>query len=380
MIRTFNQENQKVIHEIVATVNTIKLYTLGHPQIDIFVDKLYETIQLIFFTESELTILIIDGEVVVNSRLLPDLGTVSRNFVELLSKKGIERLTFIRGVTREELLAVFKEMVSPEVKEFGKYDRIRLGKLAIEDWDKEYIREDAAIDYDRIFEKSTLDLKSLYANIQFTKQLTKTDEKEARFLAVNFIKTFNQISNPMGYLASIKTEDEYTFVHTTNVALLTMKLADSLGFTGQHLVDITLAALMHDIGKMTISSEILNKKGSLDDDEIAIIQSHPVRGAQYISKQNEMNKLTMLVALEHHIRYDGAGYPNLGERWKTNIVSQMVSVCDVYDALRSNRPYRGPMSHHEIREILIKDSGTVFNPILVTKFLAMIEKNIHLHK
>jgi response regulator RpfG family c-di-GMP phosphodiesterase len=82
----------------------------------------------------------------------------------------------------------------------------------------------------------------------------------------------------------------------------------------------------------------------------------------------------LLAALEHHIKYDGTGYPHIKGKWQPNIVSQMISIADVFDALRSKRPYREPLQQEKITGILLKDSGTAFNPVLIQHFLFMIEQ------
>lgn len=104
------------------------------------------------------------------------------------------------------------------------------------------------------------------------------------------------------------------------------------------------------------------------------MESHPIRGAQYIGQQENMSRLTMLAALEHHIKYDGSGYPLIDKNWTPHIVSQMISVADVYDALRSRRPYRAPLGHEEIVRILRRESGMALNPSLVESFIAMVNQ------
>ena len=176
-------------------------------------------------------------------------------------------------------------------------------------------------------------------------------------LLASFINNFTRTINPLNLLASLKSEDEYTYVHATNVALLTMCLAEYLGFSGKPLENIGIAALLHDVGKMVIPDEILNKAGALDTDERSVMETHPLRGVQYLATQNDIPSLAMIAVMEHHLKFDGSGYPHIRDGWRPNIVSQMVSVADVFDALRSKRPYRDPVSQDKILDILRKESG-----------------------
>jgi response regulator RpfG family c-di-GMP phosphodiesterase len=158
-----------------------------------------------------------------------------------------------------------------------------------------------------------------------------------------------------------------------NVCILTMSLAESLGFSGSHLRDIGTAAVLHDIGKTLISEEILLKKGPLDSDERAVMENHPLQGVRQLMKIKGLPKLALTVALEHHIKYDGSGYPHIKGPWQPNIVSQMISIADVFDALRTKRPYREAMPPDEVERILRLGSGVSFNPFLLEHFLEGIK-------
>lgn len=178
----------------------------------------------------------------------------------------------------------------------------------------------------------------------------------------------------MSLLASIKSAHEYTFTHVTNVGILTMSQAEGLGFRGEHLHQIGVASLLHDVGKLFIPEEILNKAGALTQDERRIIETHSVKGARYLMGIDGIPKLAVLAALEHHLKYDGTGYPSIKGGWRPNIVSQMISIADVFDAMRSRRSYQGSLPMEKIEEVLKKGSGTSFNPKLVEHFLRMIKR------
>jgi response regulator RpfG family c-di-GMP phosphodiesterase len=104
------------------------------------------------------------------------------------------------------------------------------------------------------------------------------------------------------------------------------------------------------------------------------MEEHAIKGALYLMKLKGINNLAVLAAMEHHIKYDGNGYPRIKGGWKPNIVSQIIAIADVYDALRSTRPYREPMSQDKIIRILTDESGTAFNPYIVKCFLKLIQQ------
>jgi HD-GYP domain-containing protein (c-di-GMP phosphodiesterase class II) len=153
-----------------------------------------------------------------------------------------------------------------------------------------------------------------------------------------------------------------------------MSQAENLGFRGDHLHDIGVASLLHDVGKIFVPEEILNKPGALTPEERRTIETHTVKGARYLMGIEEIPKLAVLAALEHHQKYDGNGYPSIKGGWTPNITSQMISVADVFDAMRSRRSYQEPIPQSKIEGVLTKGSGTSFNPVLVDRFLKMIKR------
>ncbi|WP_213880751.1 HD-GYP domain-containing protein [Pseudomonas sp. dw_358] len=153
-------------------------------------------------------------------------------------------------------------------------------------------------------------------------------------------------------LSRLKTSDEYTYMHSVAVCALMVALARQLDMPEEWVREAGVAGLLHDIGKMTIAHEILNKPGRLTDDEFSIVKGHPEGGLR-ILQQSRLNSVTAIdVCLHHHEKYDGSGYPFglVGEQ--ISVFSRMAAICDVYDAITSERPYKkawGPA--HSIREM-----------------------------
>ncbi len=206
------------------------------------------------------------------------------------------------------------------------------------------------------------------------KQGERMDVKVIHSIVGEFVRRFRREMNPLSLLGQIKNHDEYTFVHVTNVALLAMCQAEALGFSGSNLHDIGVAALLHDVGKLIIPDTIVAKPASLTNEEREVMEQHATLGAQYLLSQKEIPSLALLAALEHHIKFDGTGYPSIPGKWRPHIVCQLITVGDVFDAMRSRRPYRDAMPMPEIVKIMLASRGTLFNPMLVDFFLRLIER------
>jgi HD-GYP domain-containing protein (c-di-GMP phosphodiesterase class II) len=151
-----------------------------------------------------------------------------------------------------------------------------------------------------------------------------------------------------------------------------MALAEAVGFPGPTVTEIGIAALLHDVGKLRVPAEILNSGGRLTDEQAAIVKRHPGEGARLLLATPQIPELAPIVAYEHHIQYDGGGYPSVPRTWKLNLASAITTVADVYDALRSDRPYRPGLEREKIQAIMTMDAGTVFDPTLIRIFFEMV--------
>lgn len=141
-------------------------------------------------------------------------------------------------------------------------------------------------------------------------------------------------------LARLKSKDDYTYMHSVAVCGLMVSLGKQLGLDGEQLRQAGLAGLLHDLGKMMIPPEILNKPGKLTEEEFAIVKNHPVEGHRLLLEGVGISDITLDVCLHHHEKVDGSGYPEQLSDEQISLFSKMGAICDVYDAITSNRPYK----------------------------------------
>ncbi len=141
-------------------------------------------------------------------------------------------------------------------------------------------------------------------------------------------------------LARLKTADGYTYMHSVAVCAMMIALARQLGLDDDAVRDAGEAGLLHDMGKALIPLHVLNKPGKLTDEEFAIVRRHPVQGHALLSKASGVSAMTLDVCLHHHEKMDGSGYPKRLDAGAISLFAKMGAVCDVYDAITSNRPYK----------------------------------------
>ncbi|WP_105615231.1 HD-GYP domain-containing protein [Vallitalea okinawensis] len=170
---------------------------------------------------------------------------------------------------------------------------------------------------------------------------------------------------------ALECKDTYTSGHTKRVEKYAVDLAKAMGMSEKQIQKVSTAALMHDIGKIGVPDNILNKASSLTKVEYEQIQSHPAIGANILSNVDFLKDIAEIIRC-HHERADGKGYPNHLTQDQIPIESSILSIADVYDAMTSDRPYRKALSKEEAIKELIDNSGTQFVPELVDEFLKII--------
>ena len=212
-------------------------------------------------------------------------------------------------------------------------------------------------------------LEELYCHVKRTPRI---DSRRLDKVVKRFMQGFRANINPLSLLASVKRADEYTYIHVVNVGILTISQAERLGFSGKRLHDIGIAAMLHDIGKVFIPDEIINKPNSLSPEERSIMETHTVKGTRYLLGLDGIPRIAVFAAAEHHLGYDGSGYPHIRRGWKPSVVAQMIAIADIFDAMRSRRIYKEPQPLSLILETLQKMKGTKIDPLLVDNFLKLL--------
>ncbi len=169
-------------------------------------------------------------------------------------------------------------------------------------------------------------------------------------------------------MLDIKTVDDYTFEHSVNVCVLSLIMGLAIGFNMARLMDLGIGALLHDIGKLRVSEELLKKPSTLTDEEFDEIKKHTVYGYEILKDNPNVSSVSAFIAFSHHERIDGSGYP-LGLRNESiHQCARIVAVADVYDALTSDRVYRSKLKPHEAVEYITSLAGKDFDREIVHCF------------
>lgn len=360
---------KKFLYLFMSAVSNCLLYTKEHTTINELTSKAYNFLINLLENFGNIEIMIIEEDIVFNKKPVKDIGIQGIKFIKILKKKGLNRIDLLKGITIDELKKLVIDFSKTE-STINSYPHIKTGVIDIKISDPKLDKDMNISDFKIASSEQINVLKDIYQDISHYKKLNIAGLEE---IAINFILTFKKESNILKLLYPAKTYSEYTYTHATNVAILSMFQAESIGIKDELLRDIGISALLHDVGKLFISQDILNKKGPLTQKECEEIQNHPYYGALYLAKNEKLPRLAPIVAYEHHLRFDGTGYPKstLNNR-KQHLFSQIVAIADYYDALRSNKPYRKDLESHEVLIIMLKENNGLFNPILLDNFVKIM--------
>jgi HD-GYP domain-containing protein (c-di-GMP phosphodiesterase class II) len=218
----------------------------------------------------------------------------------------------------------------------------------------------------KICAKSKQAVTSMFHEARMGKSV---DTKKAQQLVEEISNSVSRNPGALISLARLKTADDYTYMHSVAVCALMVALAKQLNLDDDQTHDAGIAGLLHDLGKALMPMAVLNKPGKLTDAEFATIQAHPVEGHRLLQGGSNVNLIALDVCLHHHEKMDGSGYPSHLKGDEISLFARMGAVCDVYDAITSNRPYKDGWDPAESLRKMAEWTKGHFDPAIFQAFV-----------
>jgi putative nucleotidyltransferase with HDIG domain len=370
-------EPARFLTSLAQALSTMTLYADGHPARERAIDQSFEQLRALQAVDAHPQFSFLGYDVVYGNVALRELK--EWDWGVRLANAGIQRLEFAYDVTRDDFEVFLDECLarltlqvidsatrSPERKTAIKFGAIGVkgaeGTLRPED-----LLPTATIAYSLQEEADTI--RWLHDEVQVRGELPLLEaESVVKSLSVA-MHGDREIVIP---LLQLKEFDQYTTTHSLNVAVLAMALAEYMGMGAKDIRGFGVAGLLHDLGKVRIPLEVLTKPGKLTDDEWTIMRRHPVDSAKIIYESDRQLDLASAVAYEHHIMINGGGYPNRHFQRDCHKASKLVHICDVYDALRTNRPYREAWEADRVLAQIEKGIGWDFDEEPSRAFIQMM--------
>ncbi len=349
---------------------------------------LFGLIQNILTSEGEALFQFRENTLFFNSvRVKFDFSSYHRfkYLAEGFRKKGIEKINFDPGLTEDDLIEFVILFGSTDEREESSFEdfqeKMRARGISNINLEKIHPYEMSARSGSGEIKQAAC--KVFFKGITHLKEVfERQDQKKGininttRRLMQSMINLVGECESFMLGLTNIKNYDEYTLNHSINVSILALCFGRRLGLEKKELVDLGIGAFFHDIGKLEVPEEVLNKKGKLDENEWKIMTEHPHHGAERLASLKELSYLpvgALYIALEHHNWADLSGYPRYWKKDNVNFYSRIVKICDVFDAVTTKRVYReSAMSRHKALSIMLEKSGSEFDTVLLKVFANMI--------
>lgn len=362
--------------QLMNAIQAAKLYRDEHPKYREFVETLYRSTTDILQDLKELTVGIVSGELAWEDEIFFNLSRRLAPLIQFLEESRIARMVFQQGLRPEELsrfiifLARTKNLDRVDEKEYFTLhgiQNIRAGRLRARGLEQGV---DAANQLKLKYDSS---VQAVTHNLNIVLQEEEVDYLDLRFNILGVMEDFTGRHQELLNLISVKDRDLATFVHLLNVSVLSMFFASKLGFGKDDILDLGIASLYHDVGKLDISLKIIQKKAPLAAGEMARMRDHPVLGARILDGYKDtLGTLPVVVAFEHHLRHDRTGYPKLAYPRPPHLAAMLVSICDVYDALALKRCYKKDYPPDKIYELMSLERGRMFEPGLLDRFFQLV--------
>jgi HD-GYP domain-containing protein (c-di-GMP phosphodiesterase class II) len=362
------------LHGIAHALATLTLYAPDHPACAGVVEGVWLQLKKLQEENPGPRYSFLKDAVIYGNLPLHDLKNWT--WSKRLSEIGIQRLEVEPDVTREGFIAFLVDVTFrlPGHHQLegtmSEHPGIRWGSVGVKGQDKDQWADapQATIGY-KLGEEADV-MRWVYERAALTGDIPR-DEVET---VVASLSVAMQADVPfLMPLLQLTDQDEYRTMHALNVSLLTMTLAESLGMGSQDIHGFGVAGLLHDIGISRVPKDLLHKQ-SLNADDREVLENHPAEGARILLARKGDFDLAAVVAYEHHIRPDGKGYPHVPSSHEVHYASKIVTVCDVYDALRTTRSHRPAWDPAQAVTYIEEGAGTVFDAGVARAFASMLRR------
>ncbi len=396
MVPKYTEEEKKTLSKTIEELflritSTLKLAQIFEPNNESFIQQLKP---LFFLIQSMLknlgkAILQFRGNALFFNaiRIKVDFNSYQRFkfMVSEFKDNEIEAIGFEPGLTPEELtlfiviLAKAKERKLRHFEDFTEamesvgIKNIFLEKLHDYETSLRMTPEEIKRSCKKVFMKSIVHLQEV---MEREKKHEKLHFKTTRRLIQTIINLISYDESFMLGMTNIKNYEEYTLNHSINVTILALAFGRRLGLDKTDLVELGMSAFFHDIGKLEIPLEVLNKKGKLDDEEWKAMQQHPIRGVTKLVLLQDLSYFpvrALSVAMEHHVWANHSGYPKSWKKKDLNFFSKIAKICDVFDAITTKRIYRDfSFTRQQALSMMFENIGKEYDPLLLKVFAGMI--------
>ena len=379
-LREFYKE---ILLALVAALRSLSLYPSDHPESEKKLKSFFKRLDLYLSQRPTLTLLFFGNEVIVEDIPLPELTKLIPKLLQRLDDIHLERLMFRQGLVEEELIA-FLQLLVPLLqdpndgemvlaKNQAKLPHILAGRFPLES--QPQVSYDQFVDVLKVARQSMLvfseQIKELFSDVDGPLHGDKVSLAKG---VVDTMHRFIKINElPLKILIFQRSADPSPYVHALNVCALSIGIAEQIGLEKEWIQQIGLGTLLHDIGLYLSPSAFLSTTAVITLDERKSYWDHPVRGAELLLASPGIPVLAPIIAYEHHLHYDGKGFPVQQRARELNLGSMIALIADTYDNLRRDRPEQKALTMSETLNTMNQGVGKDFHPLLFKAFRDLVK-------
>ena len=368
-----------VVVAIDECISAVRLYGQRHPRAGAALQRARHAIAA-HCSDAELTVAAIDGRLACNGKPIRGRVRAADRLMKRCADRSVEGFAFTPGFDENDLagfidviLAAPEDLAAaggPAAALQGRDVRhIRLLKTDEQQPSVAPFEGVGRIDAHQVY---SLALSAVQESMRDARMGKLTDMGPVRTAARQLIDAVLQDPSALAALTTIQRYDMYTFAHSVNVSILALCIGTRLRLQWTALEELGIAGLLHDIGKVTIPHEVLVKPGDLTREELATVQNHPVEGAKILQNIPGMGPVPPVVAYEHHMRINGAGYPIQRAGQTIAGASRITAVSDCYDAMTAVRPYRPALAPDQVLRQIGRLAGSHYDPAIVRELIGAL--------
>ncbi len=354
---------KKVLLGFSGAYKSLRLYPVEHPAIERQVQNLVNDFRPLFTHKPAVKIGVLDGTLFCDNHLFVTDEPHVTELRTLLERFALEGIEFSSGIGLAELrtfLGIFHQgrlagkAIGPALQKQG-VRHIRV--IPLQNEEDEEPEKPAAV-----YRRALKVVSQIFKDVRLGRI---PESEEAVAVVQTMVKTTLSDPHALVALSLLKDYDNYTFTHSVNVSVISLAVGRACGLPEKKLQLLGLGGLLHDIGKLIIDREIINKPGRLTTAEFEKIKQHPSSGADIAKKMEGVSDEVVDIILAHHLRYDRQGYPADARGKRVSILADMAAIADIYDAMTTLRSYQRPMTPRKAIERLRELSGTALHPKLL---------------
>ncbi|KDA54814.1 hypothetical protein EG19_09195 [Thermoanaerobaculum aquaticum] len=364
-----------VLGELASGLTAVALYGSSHPRAQESLRSLKALLDELLASQPTLDLVVLGEELFVEERPFTRASRHAAAVLRRLTRRGVEHVSFRSGVGEAELKTFLEELAAGDETPVHSQPHIVVGKVELAEEalggpDREHGRAGRG-HLPAVRDRITL-LAQVFVDFAATGSLAVGDLTR---ITESIWELLEDNPQPMDHMAPWEGEERWPAVHAHNTAALAMGMARLAGLSRGPVADIGVAALLHDVGKLFTPEEVRVRELSLSGPELELVLDHPMEGATALLKVPHLTPLAAIVAFEHHLHYNGTGYPRLSRPRRPHPAARLVSVAEAFSVLVTARGYRGLTTRESSVAFLAERAGTIYDPGMVKALQELVLGN-----